>query len=295
MTNIHADHHRLVEDISARHGFSTQAVQVLLAALTSGSRSMAQFDHPELGGMGQWSRGGMVMIGRMGDQALKARVAAACGELAAALALEGGAKASVDLLQDGGSIEERAVGYSHGGSGASVAMPEATAQSWWPSELGQPAATGTQNHVRYANFADRHRLAIEIGGRVTVYDTGQHRIAGFSQRQDGSASLVFRSQHGPVSITDLAIVSPVQVAAPASEEYVFKPTPRQGGNDQPPKRTGQYVDPPTMDCANMPKRREESVSRDALSTIERLADLQRKGSITEAEFRQKKAELLARV
>ena len=56
--------------------------EALLTALVAGGGSQAQFNIPELGGMGQWSRGGMVMVGDMFNNALKARVDALCTELA---------------------------------------------------------------------------------------------------------------------------------------------------------------------------------------------------------------------
>jgi len=42
---------------------------------------MAQFDHPEFGGFGQWMRGGMVMLS-VDDAPLKTRIDALCQELA---------------------------------------------------------------------------------------------------------------------------------------------------------------------------------------------------------------------
>ena len=46
---------------------------------------MAQFNHPELGGMGQWLRTGMVMIGDMFDTSLKRCVSDLSTELATLL------------------------------------------------------------------------------------------------------------------------------------------------------------------------------------------------------------------
>ena len=54
----------------------------MLFAVHAGGGTMAQFSIPELGGSGQWMRGGMTMVGDMFDNALKARVDALCGELA---------------------------------------------------------------------------------------------------------------------------------------------------------------------------------------------------------------------
>jgi hypothetical protein len=43
---------------------------------------MAQFRHPEFGGTGQWMRCGMIMIGEMFNNTLKARVEALCNDIA---------------------------------------------------------------------------------------------------------------------------------------------------------------------------------------------------------------------
>ena len=49
-----------VEEISARHGVSTGAVEALVAAMEHSQGRAAQFSHPDLGGMGQWMAGGML-------------------------------------------------------------------------------------------------------------------------------------------------------------------------------------------------------------------------------------------
>ena len=67
-----------LQDMAQRYGVSVDAVRTLLGAVSAGGGTMAQFSHPELGGMGQWSAGGMVMVGDMFNQALKGRVDALC-------------------------------------------------------------------------------------------------------------------------------------------------------------------------------------------------------------------------
>src|SRR5438045_372673 len=97
-------------DLAARTGLSEPALRVLWEALRRGRGAQAQFDHPELGGMGQWQRGGMIMIGDMFNSALAARVAAACALLA----------------------EPAATGAPSG-------------SDWWPMELGTPSSTAAQD------------------------------------------------------------------------------------------------------------------------------------------------------
>src|ERR1700734_3561434 len=81
--------------------------------------------------------------------------------------------------------------------------------NWWPSDLGVPSSLGTQNEVRYAYFPATRRLAIDINGKVTVYDTQDHQISGFSQQQPGSGSLTFSSQLGGVDVSRLSAISGV--------------------------------------------------------------------------------------
>ena len=76
---------QIVTDAAQRHRVSVDAVLTLLRALVVGHGTMAQFNHPELGGMGQWTQGGMTMVGSLFDHGLKARVDALCTELAALL------------------------------------------------------------------------------------------------------------------------------------------------------------------------------------------------------------------
>jgi hypothetical protein len=75
--------------------------------------------------------------------------------------------------------------------------------AWWPEDLGQPDTSGGQNDVKYAFFHDKHRLAIQQDGKVTVYDSGDHQISGVSQQQGASSALAFVSQHGTVDLGEL--------------------------------------------------------------------------------------------
>ena len=185
MQNLTPEGLRVVTEAAKRHGVSPEAAAALLGALAQGHGRQAQFNHPELGGMGQWSQGGMIMIGDMFNSGLKARVDALCSELAGLLGSQPAANAE-------------AGGYQSQGSGGSLFVAGAGAASqWWPADLGSPASTGVQNDLRYAYFPGSRRLAIHEDGRLRVYDAGEHRISGFSQQQSSDRSLTFTSQYGP--------------------------------------------------------------------------------------------------
>ena len=74
-----------VDQLASKHGVSTAAVTELAEAIARGRGSLAQFSHPDLGGSGQWMRSGMLMIGDMFNDRLKASVAALCIDVADAL------------------------------------------------------------------------------------------------------------------------------------------------------------------------------------------------------------------
>ena len=193
-------------------------MEALWDALVRGG-GQAQFNHPELGGMGQWS-GGMLQIGDMFNVGLKARVAAACADLAAQ-AGESRAEAALAARSQrpwqGTVAPEASFGAGphrtsvpRTGFAASVAGPAQSQASepWgrWPGRYGAPASSGFQNGMRYAYFPDRHRLVVDRDGRVTVYDTRHHRLSGVSQQQSLHRSLVFTSQHGTVDLESLVEV-----------------------------------------------------------------------------------------
>lgn len=185
----------LVDRLASRTGFSAEAVAHMLAAVQVGRGSMAQFSHPEFGGPGQWMRGGMLMIGDMFNTSLKGRVEALVCELAKAVA-----DADASMEAAGGE------GVGRGGSAFSF-FTAGDSSTWYPADLGMPSSSGSQNVTRYAYFAEKRRLAVDVGHGVCVYDTLDHRIVGFGQQQDGAATMVFTSQHGLVSLSSLPIVS----------------------------------------------------------------------------------------
>ena len=85
MQDLTPEGRRALDAIARRNGVSLDAALTLLRAVAAGGGRMAQFSHPELGGMGQWSPGGMIMVGDMFNHGLKQRVDTLCSELAALL------------------------------------------------------------------------------------------------------------------------------------------------------------------------------------------------------------------
>ena len=171
---------QVARGLGERHGFSDAAVVHMMQAMLRSRGGMAQFNHPEFGGSGQWMPGGMLMIGDMFNNALKARVDGLCRDVSVAIASQPIAAASA----------------------APLFVPDPR-ESWWPAELGAPSATGEQNNVRYAVFPSQGRLAVDVNGQVSVYDTGSHQIAGLSQQQ-GGGGMVFSTPAGSVSLSSFS-------------------------------------------------------------------------------------------
>ncbi|OBG72386.1 MULTISPECIES: SHOCT domain-containing protein [unclassified Mycobacterium] len=183
-----------IADIASRHGLSREAVLAMLFALQTGGGTMAQFSIPELGGSGQWMRGGMTMVGDMFDNALKARVDALCNDLVQLLATT-----TVFPAQAQAGAAQAQGGFAQAG--------------WWPADLGVPSASGAQNNVRYAFFPATRRLALQIDGVTRVFDTGEHHIGGVQQQQGGGyGSVSFTSQLGTFGVSDLRELGAQQVA-----------------------------------------------------------------------------------
>jgi Short C-terminal domain len=272
MADLTPEGQRIVEETARRYSMSTDAVRAILEALVASGGGMAQFNHPDLGGMGQWSSGGMIMIGDTFNSGLKSRIGALCAELS-------------DLIGHTDIISGRPQSsqWQSQGSSGSIPLPDSSffvrghdrgAGNWWPSDLGIPGSTGTQNNLRYACFPQRRRLALDVDGRVSVYDTGNHSITGFSQQQADDQSLTFTSQHGVVRLDSLPLISDFGPAAGDRNEPVRAPIPQPSGQS--------IVET-------------SKAGADIFSNIERLAGLRDKGIISAEEFLAKKTELLRRL
>ena len=251
--------------------------------------------------MGQWSQGGMIMVGDMFNNALKYKVDQLCNELSAIVRSQGmgGARivaVPVAKLRPGAQGFQ---GQSQGGgiaSGVSLFVPGAGSPgNWWPAEFGVPSSAGAQNDIRYACFPATRRLAIQLGGgEVTVYDTQDHQISGFSQQQSGDASLTFTSQHGLVRVADLPRVgAPADGVAASSASKHAAAAQRPSPVEAPPPAAKPIA--PASPAAASPATTAASSDDEIFSRIERLAELRQKGILTEEEFAAKKTELLARL
>jgi Short C-terminal domain len=280
---------QLIEEVAQRHGFSTDAVMSMLESVIRGNCSMAQFNHPEFGGSGQWMLGGMTMVSDMFNNSLKGQVHGLCSELSRLIANQpdlmrrdsfqtqsqgtqmqrndGSGQHHWQSAGDRGSSQQQTAAGPAAPESLFVPAPPGTSGDWWPADLGRPNSTGAQNDVRYAYFAQPRRLAIEVNGKMTVYDTLAHQINGFSQQQSSGASLTFTSQHGLVAVANLPVISVGGVPQQTSPWVQEKPV-----NTQPDAREA-----------------------DVFATIEKLAQLHAKGILSNEEFAAKKAELLSRL
>jgi hypothetical protein len=176
----------LVTRVALRHSISQNAVRTILRALRSGGGSMAQFSHPEFGGMSQWSPG-MTMVGDMFNNGLKSKLDAVCSELARYAA------------------ETSSKGHGSDRETIEVSFRKAPQGYWWPVGLGTPSSVGAQNNLSYAVFP--RRLVIKDGEHIEIYDTGDHRISGIAQAQSADQTLTFTSQDGLVRVKDLPKVA----------------------------------------------------------------------------------------
>ncbi|MGV8936079.1 MAG: SHOCT domain-containing protein [Allorhizobium sp.] len=309
MRELSEDGQKALDDIAGRYGVGRDAVEHLLMAVIAGHGNQAQFNHFELGGMGQWSNGGMTMVGDMFNNGLKAKVDGLCQELSNLLRSAGDGLLSQPSYSSQ-SQSQGGDGFAGSGhdSGVSLfARGSRASSNWWPSEFGHPASTGAQNDMRYAFFPDTSRLAIEIGGALSVYDTGDHRIGGFSQSQGSDWSMTFTSQHGPVRVADLKKVpmpsgdgsqKDEPDAAPERQSDVHEAAGQdrwsQPSADQPPSTEAPSA--PKTSQQSAPNDRPGPSDHDAIfDKLERIAGLHAKGILTDDEYGAKKAELLSRL
>jgi len=262
----------------------------MVIAVHNGNGSMAQFNHPEFGGCGQWMSGGMTMVSDLFNHQLKSRVDNLCSDISNELANHRSSPlvGSFQSQSQGGSNQQSQAAGSLGGSNTLFA-PDPN-QNWWPQEFGSPNATGSQNNARYAYFGNARRLAVSMGGDVWVYDTGDHQIGGFSQQQGVGGSITFSSQFGNVNLSSLPVVmkngnSAVSTPPPIVNSPISQPQPVYPQSEQ-------------LSRGPEPNNAQAAVPRDEqaiLSMLEKLGGLHEKGYLSNEEFQSKKSDLLSRL
>lgn len=284
MRQLTPEGQQIINNLAQRYNFSQDAVFSMLQSVINGNGSMAQFNHPEFGGSGQWMRGGMIMLGDMFNNNLKNSVSGLCQELSSLIANQS------DIIQSGsfqsqnqGSQQQNSFGNAQpdntsGSSGGPTSLffppPAGSSGNWWPAGLQFPNSTGAQNNVRYAYFANIRRLAIEANGHVTLYDTLDHQISGFSQQQSSGSSFTFTSQYGVVDVNSLPVIS--------VDNVPVNPSPQT-------EQTPEYNEAPSVGSPPL------SQEADIFRALEKLATLKDKGILTPEEYSAKKAELLGRL
>ncbi|MGJ8638448.1 MAG: SHOCT domain-containing protein [Opitutaceae bacterium] len=247
--------HDALQDIAGRYNISLDSACSMFQSVNNGGGTMAQFSIPELGS-GQWMQGGMTMCGDMFNHGLQAMVSNLCGELS-------------NLMATTQVYKPRPAGASGMGG-----------NSWWPSDLGSPNSSGGQNNVRYAYFSNSRRLAIDVGGVVSIYDTLDHQIGGVQQQQGGGSSVTFTSQYGTVDTVNLPLIS-----GPGSSSR-SEPAPQPAQQSVP--------EPQIVEAPKATPKANENVD-DIYNSIQKLGDLYNAGVLTQQEFESKKAELLSRI
>ncbi len=308
--NLHDPNHRAqLASLARQTGFSEDAVATMRDAIVAGGGRMAQFDHAEFGGSGQWMRGGLLMVGTFDDEALRARVGQLCDALSTALA---GTPAVERPVPDVGFQRQSQTS----GGVTRVQDSREPSAAGWPASFGAPDTTGAQDGSRYAWFAGARRLVVDHDGRRTIYDTADHRIAGASQQQgtsSGGSGPVFTTESGPLALDRLRVVDD------ADGDGVGRGL-DDGGDGAADDRLDDAADdglddaaddglddatrdrarpapgePPTAPSPRSVGTPPGAAAPDPFAALERLADLHARGIVDAQEFAAKKAELLARI
>ncbi len=162
-----------IKEIALKYQVSEATVTGLLEGFKRTGGSQIQFNSPELGGMGQWQPG-MIMIGDMFNNSLKDKVYQLCTDVAA-LAASLPAETAAQIVAKTG-----------------------------PESHRHAAFRGSQNNYHYAYYASENVLEIEENGKRTKYSTKGYSLTGVQQAQSNSVqSLSFTYPGGTVSLKDL--------------------------------------------------------------------------------------------
>ncbi|TDE12851.1 SHOCT domain-containing protein [Dyadobacter psychrotolerans] len=230
MKSLTKEGQELLKGIADQYNLQLQSVETMAEAVVKGNGTMAQFNIPELGGNGQWMKGGMTMVGDMFNNSLKAKVDKLCTELA-------------NLVSTKLIFEEA--------SESSGSIKSGSSNGSWPSVFGSPTSSGAQNNFKYAYFGPARRLVIEEDGKRSIYDTKHHQISGISQQQGSNRSYQFTSQDGPVDLANLALISEPVEQKQETPELAYDVTHAYSSNTVLPDKTPEDIIISTIEKINI--------------------------------------------
>ena len=293
MSQLNSQWQQKLTELTQKYQLSEHAIMVLLQALIKGNGKMAQFNHPELGGVGQWLPGGMTMISDMSNSYLKMVIDNLCGELAILIKnnyfnpIKGD-----ELLANQGSSQQQQQNQGNVDNTEAVKMNPFNSGHWWPTELGTPTLSGSQNDLLYVYFANKQRLVLKNQREICIYDTLHHHISGVSQQQSSSGQLlIFTSQAGTFAVSDLPQISATRQVHDSPVKENNQPTDIIAKAE----KIKEMLPHATTKIEPLTKTADESQQADIFNTIRKLAELKEQGIISEQEFEAKKAELLKRL
>lgn len=296
MQKLTAQWQQKITDLAQQYDVSTDAVLYLLQTINNNNNStIAKFSHPELGS-GQWMPDGMttVEVNNDSNNSLTAKINGLCLELSHILPNEPVIYVPLSLQSQRQNQQQGSYSDSIIHEGNNVG----TSSNWWPSDLGVPTMTGTQNNMRYAYFAEIKRLAMEIDGQVTIFDTLDHQISGISQQPGTNLSITFTSQDGTMDLLNLPVISTDMDTelnvAPINMNPSDLTIEEISIDDDTNTNITSVQDNLSQDNSSLTQPL-ASQQMGILMTIEKLAELRQKDILTEEDFLEKKHQLLSRL
>lgn len=183
---------------------------------------MAQFNHPEFGGCGQWMRGGMTMVSDLFNHSLRYRVDCICNEIANEFVNHQITpfRVSFQLQSQNGVNSQLQVG-GRIGSENSLFAPDPEV-NWWAQELGVPNALGSQTPL----CLFRRRSPTGSKNRRRRVDLRSQRSPDrrFFAAAEIGRSITFTSQYGTVNLSTLLVISRNDVTPPSAPVPAPQPT-----------------------------------------------------------------------
>lgn len=173
----------LYKQVSATYGLSIEAIEVLAQALVEGGYRSASFNHRELGGVGKWN-GGDVILGDMSQEAWRLKIWRAI-------------QALLPTLQQ----TIRAAPVADTDDATFVMM-------WWADvTLREPAISGVFESLTYGYFLEAGRVVVRNEDHHTLmhYDARGLLVTGLdvAAGERGQRVLVLRSINGDVPVHEL--------------------------------------------------------------------------------------------
>lgn len=181
-----------LSQLANKYKVSVASVKELESAIEKGGGTSAQFNIAELGGMGSWMKGGLIMLENSYDNVLKIRVSNLMDEISNS---EGSCESC-----NGAKVADASINNLNGNVAGIMNQPMKPMQPMGPiaNNGSGSSMSGSSGNKSYNYDSEKNSLIVTIGNRSAYLSTNGKIVS--SVQVDANNTFIFKDSNGNVIV-----------------------------------------------------------------------------------------------